>query len=329
MSIRECLLKFKQDSSMYTLNPLLDAIDLDIIEHMELQAISHPFLKKAIVGMESLLSHLTIAYSNQWGQLLGIYCEAALFLHLLGFVSISKRPEGAAPGPDYAIHFRGKDFFAELKCPVFVAPQTSYPAIFKEALSKRIEADEAIKRGHRVVITEQSVDPYHLNARLFNLYPKMAVITTLIDKLEQNYKEGQYLSGNTLLFADLRQLGTTTQSWNCIQPYYTDRDSGVVISGELWNVAFGTIGSQILTFPTSHIYGNVEGPLEKQGLIVAHPLIRALVFQVNSIRKGASLVALHRNKDYEIHDLLQEFCDYTNDETNANGYMLSNWCNGA
>ncbi len=328
MSLQERLLKFKQDTNMYTLNPLLDTIDLDIVDKIEDESLRNVFLKETVRSIDKLLDDLTIDYSEKWGQVFSLYNEAYLFIYLSAFVIISKKTEEYSKTPDFQIKYRQKNYYAELKSLAFAKASINYRKVFDEGLSKRVEADEAVRSGQKVVVTEQSIDSYHLSTSKFHVYPKKQVIQILIDKIVNNYKKGQYEVGETILIVDLRQLGITTTAVNAIMPFFYDPKDKLIVSGELWNVAFGKVDNLVLSYPTTYIYGSVEGNLEKQGILHEFGNIRAIAFQTNSVPNGVELVGLYRTKDYEIKNLLDKFCRYSNDDTNTRGYLLSHFSAG-
>lgn len=323
-TLHERLLKLKQDTGTYTLNPLLDSVDMDIVDKIQADSSAVPYLSEVVSKIHSLLDNVTIGYSDGWAQVFALYNEARMFVHLNGRLVISKVPERPQKTPDFEIAFRQKRYFAELKSLAFAQAPLNYRRVFDEALSKRLETEQAVKAGQKVVVTEQSIDPYCLSSSRFRVYPKLEIIHILIDKILQNYKAGQYEVGDTILIVDLVQLGIPSLPAQTILPFFYDHQEGQVISGDLWNVAFGKVEQLILSYPTAYIYGSVDGCLKKQGILIEFEKVRALAFQIGRDARTTEFVGLYRNKDYETKDLLETFCHYTNDDTNAEGYVLAN-----
>ena len=77
------------------------------------------------------------------------------------------------------------------------------------------------------------------------------------------------------------QLPLLSQPLEAIQEKYFDYHGNTQVSGELWSVAFGKVGDQILKPAEFEGANNFDGELEKEGILVSHPYIKGIVFHVN------------------------------------------------
>lgn len=120
------------------------------------------------------------------------------------------------------------------------------------------------------------VCPYYSPNKNYDPYSVRFVIESLIDKINQNIKVGQYLSGNTILLIDFsEQLLLTSKPCQAIQ------EISLGVSGELWNVAFGKIGTKIFKSPEFDGAENDDGELLKEGVLLNNPYIKGIIFHID------------------------------------------------
>jgi hypothetical protein len=96
-----------------------------------------------------------------------------------------------------------------------------------------------------------------------------------------------------------------------------------VVSGLLWNIAFGRSGERLFCPIQFEGASNIEGELRSEGVLNNDDLIKALCFQIYNVSRQRSIVGFHRAKDEEeIMPLLDQFCDFTNDDENSNAWRI-------
>lgn len=102
------------------------------------------------------------------------------------------------------------------------------------------------------------------------------------------------------------------------------------VSGVQWNTAVGKIGHLLYNRIEFEGKENIDGELEKDGILVINDLIKALIFfdytLFNRVPKIVGLF-MQNNFSESIEAFLYQFCDFVNDDRNSGGWMLYNKTN--
>ena len=152
--------------------------------------------------------------------------------------------------------------------------------IMSESLDSKIAA--VAHSGSKVGFGEQEIQPYLTQNKEYDPRSIRLVIESLIDKINQNIKEDQYSLGDTVLLVDLSdQLPLISKPSQAIPEQYYEDMGDSYVSGELWNVAFGKLEDKI--FKPAEFVGadNTDGKLLKEGILISHPNIKALIFHAS------------------------------------------------
>jgi len=281
---KDKLLKLMQAvNSVGSSSPLL-YVKLDFIDKMELEAEENTTFKEALSQIGQLTEKATknIEDYNSLIEIKNTYSEAYILSKLQSLLHIDKIQEGDSKTPDFKARFRDEDIFIELKSLNMLEGTIKHRDIMHDSLDSKIEAEEQINKGKNVGVGTTVIQPYYSNNKKYDPRSTRLVIESLIDKVNQNIKEQQYSLGDTVLLVDLSdQLPLISKPSEAIQEKYYDDYGKTEVSGELWNVAFGKLGDQIYKPAEFEGAGNVDGELEKEGVLVSHPYIKGLIFHAS------------------------------------------------
>ncbi len=283
-TIRDKLLKLKQEiNSVGSSFPML-YIKLDFIEKMELEADQNTAFKEAVSQINQLADKAlkNIEDYSSLTEIKNIYSEAYILSKLQSLLHIHKISETDSKTPDYKVKFRGGDIYIELKSLNMLGGNLKHKDIMNESLDSKITAEEQIKKGAKVGFGGQEIQPYLSHNKEYDPRSTRLVIESLIDKINQNIKKEQYSMGDTILLVDLSdQLLLLSRPSEAIQEKYFDDMGNTQVSGELWYVAFGRLGDQILKPAEFEGADNLDGELQKEGILISHPYIKGLIFHAS------------------------------------------------
>ncbi|OHD07312.1 MAG: hypothetical protein A2Y41_04800 [Spirochaetes bacterium GWB1_36_13] len=320
MSLYDEYLKKFQEINDYTHNPLIGSINLHLIEAVEIKSSHDPFLKEITKKLYDFLSKLRIDGYREWIEVYTIYSEAELYLKLSGKIAIEHiKEEQGQKTPDFKVTIRKKEYGIELKSVSFADAFVNYREVLAEGLEKKIEIEDQIANGETLIVTEQSIAPY---TRKQPGNSKSQIINSLINKIEQNLKQDQFkFIEPTILLINLSQLGTASSTDNSIKPFFLSthiHNKKVIANGELWHTAFGTAGNTIWKEPMGYNDDIFDRKQEKDGILVSYPWIRGLIFysQKHSSKQD-NFLGLYRSDDLDVYPLLENICNYINDDKNS------------
>lgn len=283
-AIKDKLMKLKQEiNSVGSSFPMM-YIKLDFIEKMELEAEQNIAFKEALCLISKFADKAlkNIEDYNSLSEIKNIYSEVFILSKLQSLLNITKIPEKNSKTPDYKVRFRDVDIYIELKSLNMIGGNLKHKDIMNDSLDSKITAEEQINKGSNVGFGVQVIQPYLSNNKKYDFRSTRLVIESLIDKINQNIKEDQYSLGDTILLVDLSdQLPLISKPIDAIQETYFNDIGSTKASGELWNVAFGKVGDQILKPVEFEGADNLDGYLIKEGVLISHPYIKGLIFHVN------------------------------------------------
>lgn len=327
MKLWPCLLRFIQDSNSITTSPLLQSIDMDFIEALEAEAEALPetYCDRVARELYRLASVCGVDSIQEQRQLYAKYSEACMFWQIRRQVHIERVPKAETPTPDFSIAFRKRRFHAECKALFMLDGNAGYQRTLDKGLDNKIDLERQVCTGKTIAWAEQVIQPHYREGKAYDASSTKHIIENIISKLEQNIKAGQYRQGETILLVDLTQLPIVGRVLDNLLPVYFDEQMKSSISGQLWQVAFGHIGNQLLRPIEFEGQPNVDGCLEKEGILVGHPEISAVCFRFDIWhQKESRLAGLVRGKSSpELCDLIDRICDASNDDENNHGYLLS------
>ena len=320
---------------MLTLNPLLDCFDQNDLGQLDMMAETNSFLaekKKKILG---LIKEIDISYHPKLKSAYNEYSEAMTYLRLKNsFGQVNRIPEGDGKTPDFKIEFSHNDnnkteictIYAEFKSLSFSSNNLNYIKTMEQGLNAQIDIERQLKEGRQIGFGTTKIQPLYNDNKNYDSTSTKYAIETLIEKIEQNIKKGQYLFGETVLIVDLKQLTLPSYFKEGGVPIFQEKQYNSFVSGVQWNVAFGKAG--YLMFKQIEFEGkeNIDGELEREGILISRDYIKAIIFFDYALGiNQPKIVGLYKQGNVSdcMQKFLNKFCDFVNDEKNTNGWQLN------
>ena len=334
MTLEEKFLKLKQDTTTLTLNPLLNCFDQNKLLIIDSEELNDSFLAERKKNILNLVKDIEIDFDSKLISAYDEYSEAMIYLKLKNeFDKVTKIPEAKTKTPDFKIEFTSnhnnndKDciVFAELKSLSYSAGNINYKNTMNQALDSQIEIEQQIKSGKNIGFGITTVQPFNKNNNKYNPYSIKDVIKILNEKIDQNIKTEQYSQGDTVLIIDLQQLQLPFSFIEGGVPVFLEKQYNSIVSGVYWNTTFGKAGHLIYKPIEFEGEDNIEGELERDGILQHHDFIKAIVFLVYSIsEEEPKIIGLHKKGQINdcVEEFLHRFCDFINDDKNSNGWEL-------
>jgi hypothetical protein len=152
------------------------------------------------------------------------------------------------------------------------------------------------------------------------------VIERLIEKFKQNYKSGQFGAGPTVALIYLDANNFPLFGWGRVEdkaiPYYISPDCPCAVPGELWWAAFSRIGGFSFRPPEYEGASAEDGTFMTDGILVAFPDVRAVVFFVDQLGGKLDSVGMFRHGDDEAGMVVREMTGLFNDDRSSETYRL-------
>jgi len=309
-NLKNNLLNLMQAINDNGLSVPMNYIKLDFVEKMEYESKENIVFGNSVKKMEMLTNKAlkNINDYNTISEIKNIYSEAYIFSKLKSHLIIEKIQEGRNETPDFKVIFRGNEIFIELKSLNMADGTVKQRDIMEKSKKCRIDSIVEAKRNNQpFAIAYYEIEPYKKDDKECDRYSVKIPIECLIDKINQNIKKKQYQSGDTVLCIDLsEQLTIMDKPSQSIQKYYFDKKTQKKISGILWHVAFGKIGTQLfkpdVDFLGSDSNMNIE-KLEKEGILISHPYIGGLIFHIEDFFS----LFISSEENFHVTDCLRYF----------------------
>src|SRR5690606_488937 len=106
---------------------------------------------------------------------------------------------------------------------------------------------------------------------------------------------------------------------------FKEMQLGSHVSGLLWNAALGKQGYPVFKQIEFEGKGNIEGELEREGILTHHPYIQAICFMGYSLSTvSPTVIGFYNNRTITDASVtfLNSFCDFTNDDLNSYGFQI-------
>ncbi len=334
--LKDKFLSLKQQSSSITNNPLLNSFELEKLETLDREAVSDTFIADKKNKILDLIKDTKIDFDPKLKSAYDEYSEALTYLMLKSkFPSVDRVPEKKGENtPDFKIEFTCDNkteiqnciIYAELKSMSFTDGNLNYKKTMEQGLESQIDIERQLKKGSKVAFGIVEIQPLHKGNKKYDPYSTRYAIETLIDKIEQNIKEGQYSLGDTVLIVDLKQLTLPSYFKEGAVPIFQEKKYNSYMSGVQWNVAFGRAGHLIYKPIEFEGKENTDGELEKDGILINRDYIKAVVFLDYALSdKEPKFIGLHKQRNISdcVEAFLYKFCDFVNDDRNTNGWRLN------
>jgi hypothetical protein len=233
-------------------------------------------------------------------QLAQVIGEVRIYAALREQVSVRALPESSESTPDFCIgETRKRCLYAEAKVlmPADVAAHQRLEMEDRLAWRASVEG----KRG--LHICESSETFYQRHGKPYDSRSPKLVAEVLVEKIQQNIKNSQFVRGPTILIASLEYLETINPPELAIQRQFQDRDSREIANGELWLAASAAAGERAVRAPEFPGENPTPELVEKRGILCEYPFIAGISYFaerhfysiINRRRlNGASAVLIHR-----------------------------------
>lgn len=172
-------------------------------------------------------------------------------------------------------------------------------------------------------------------------HPMKARIEHLIAKADSNYKPGQYGAGPTCMVLNLLLFDGHYNEPAFLRPVVAGYpDPWQLISGPYWTLAFGRCGDPVYGPTEFEGRRSIEGRLARDGILVQHADVRALLLLVHSWHQPPRFYGLWREAEHDAwqpgapHEalgtaLLHLARTNWNDERDTNAWQLADARPGA
>lgn len=316
------ILRLKQDISVFSVNPVLDAFNLDDCSKLDSDYYSDNFIRKKIDECLNLLDDIGLDYSPKFNSAYEKYNEAVIYYYSKNKFQFYPIKEGKNPTPDFEIIFTGdisSGIYLEVKALSYLQGSLNYMAAQDEGLNSRVKTEEQLKSGKKITFSELIISPYQKNGKQPT---KRELIEIFIEKIKQNIKKEQYDLGETILLVDTKQLVLGSRWADSAIALYQEKLCQSIASGLLWHVAFGKIGNMIFQPIEFEGSKNTDGLLGKDGILSEHDFIKGLIFVVYENFEIRKNIGFYRNEEQDCNSakFINDFCDFWNDDKNSEAW---------
>jgi hypothetical protein len=202
-------------------NPYLFFL-LEAVRAVDALADSDMVVKGYVESLLALLKEPNLALdpklTNDFSQKLG---EAHFYRMCLGRgVRLERVSETDTRTPDFRHRGDGLDLFFEVKTPSVCKGEAGISEALQSGLDAQIHLEDQIHAGRDIAMAESEVRPYGNN--LYRHGMMCGIINTLIEKTENNVKEGQFGNPNTFLVLSLAILPPSRTEPVVLRPAYCD-----------------------------------------------------------------------------------------------------------
>ncbi|OJW81539.1 MAG: hypothetical protein BGO69_09140 [Bacteroidetes bacterium 46-16] len=330
-NLADHLRSLRRETNQLTHNPLLDAMEIANIEKLE-AAVADDFIAQKVKNIWGFVKDHKVDFNPQLKAAFDEYSEGLVYLLLKEkFRDADRIPEGKKKTPDFVIPFDDDDngtpirykVYVELKSLSFSDGNLNYKQVMNDAVDSQISIEAQVGKGAKVAFGEFEISPLHKSGQKEKTARKYE-IETLIDKINQNIKPDQFTDENSILFIDLKQLHAGGD-YRDFLPIFIEPQMDSLMSGLLWNVCFGKSGYPVFKQIEFEGKENLEGDLERDGILQAHSFIRAvciLGYNLGAVKPTITGLYRSRNVTDAVASFLHRFCDFVNDDVNSHGFMI-------
>ena len=279
------------------------------------------FIEKRVRKCAKTLSeNQKIDYDDKIKAAFDDYNEALVYYTLknLNNYDIRNITETDTKTPDFKIVFNKEEFYVEMKSLAFGDGNLGYNAAMKEALEANIDIENQRKKGKQICSSVRTIRP-------FNCKNTHEQLIQIYRKIDNNIKNGQFQLGDTVLLIDLTQvtLGMGLDGGECFSSY--PFGCGCLLSGMLWNLAFGKEEYLFYIQPEFEGKPNIsEEPLGINGFLHVYKQIKGLVFSFGTTPESKQFYGLFRKteEDKQWAVFIQKCCSFYNDEYDSYRFLL-------
>ncbi len=321
-------LKF-YNSQLTVINPLLDVINMDFCLQLDYYLIKYDtnyvFYINGKNKIFNLLRNFSIGRVEKLIDAFDVYNELYNFYILSKKIKIEPIATKSIKTPDFKCTTQnGQDFFIELKSLGFSEGNLNYNKTIEEGYKCKIDLEKQLKTGKKIAFSAMSVSP--LKKENYKSHSIKYNIETIIDKINNNIKHGQFNNEYNSLLIDLRLIPITEWKYNSL-PFYQENRYKSIVSGILWNVAFGKMDDNIFMPIEFEGKENIEGRLSRNGILIDYDDIQTLCFNIYGLGNISEnyftgFYRSNNDKPEMIENMLNSFCNFYNDDINSNAWKI-------
>ena len=331
-NLKDSFIKSLQATTGVTNNSYLvflqDAVE-KVSEASQLDSILNEYNQKLLEISSDNNFALDPDKTNEFAQLLG---EAQFYLYCKNRgVKLEKIKECSNKTPDFK-HVN-QDIFFEVKTLSVVSGSSGINKALEDALDAQIDIERQLENGTRVATGISVVQPY--GEKPYQKGTVTAVIETLIEKIKQNLKKGQFSNGVSFLVLNLSIIPPFRTEKFVLRPAYCDDYMfKKCISGELWMVAFARPGMPVLGIPEFEGKPCVESIMDRYGILVdqEYDFVDGILFMIHPWQRNTEIWGLFSYDKYmswednepDIVNTLNSIVENNwNDDKDTNGWRLN------
>jgi hypothetical protein len=264
-------------------------IDLPVLDAIDAGALTDTYLVLQASTMGTHLNALLRNIGN--GQAIqdfyNTYAETRTYLRLKqshpGLTPIPRQPNQT---PDFALTLPQETIYLEYKSLNMVGGTAAQSTNLNQSLTANISLQDQARTGRRVRSATTVTQPYHATGFPYDPHSPRMVIETITRKIQSNLSPGQFGLGATLLLVDLAELPLVSRPQDSLNRTYIDTDTGLPISGELWHIAWGRLGTPIYKPSDAGVGTNEDEALTTEGILTAYPYVRGIIFLIGNDSYG-------------------------------------------
>lgn len=324
MTVSERILQLCKEVDEFVLNPYIVSIDIKFIRFLEKLADQDKYAGQYIRQIAEIVNNTHIMDLENHFRVYSKYAEAKSYVFLVRKgLRVEVLPDKGFDdkgNPDFKVSIENGCCFIEVKALQMADGIFNARLIAEKSFEERVKFDQKL-RSDGSAFRLQVIDPHKsLDSKNAEKGDMVILINEMIDKFNNNFKPDQYARGDTMAMIflsapvfpiyehqDVRF--TITQSYD--GPYRKP------ISGELWMAAFGKPDMPIYVAANSCSGANINGHMERQGILIENHEIKALSFYLQGMppQYPEEVVGLYRSTDeHSIKSVVTMFTSHFNDE---------------
>lgn len=332
MNLYDKMLKLQQDSNSVTNSPILLSFTLENLKLIDVYAENDDFIKSKKKAILNNIINIKDYYDEKLKTAFDEYSECMTYINLkkknIDVDRISEQESSKTP--DFKISYineyqETEEIYAELKTLAFSSGSLNYTEAMNKTFNAKVKQEDEILEGKSIASTGFiNIAPLKNTNKDYDPFSTKYLINELTDKVDQNIKPEQYNLGPTVLIVDLKQIDVISQGYKqTAVPVYEEKHLGSLVSGALWNVAFGKEKHPVYNPIEFEGRPNSEGELGVEGILNKYEFIDAIVFHKYELGDAEpKIIGLKRYKNTpeSICKFLFEYCDFVNDDENSSGF---------
>lgn len=321
------ILELKHENSrLVGVHPVLDAFSLDVCRDIDAAAEDDELVADKRRSILSYLKGCTVGHDDRLKSALDEYAEAAtyLFFKEKGVLIERVAEKKNVRTPDFRLGIQNEEFFVELKTLGFSEGSQNYIDALEQGLSSQAHLEQQKHAGKPVAIAFTTWDPLiRRQKKDYFEFRRKYFIETIVGKIRQNIKSRQLDYGKTILVIDFSLIYIPGSPLKNSIAFFCEPSLKSIISGLLWNIAFGQKGDKILSPIEFQGGSNIEGCIEIEGVLREFDFVKAICFQSYGIGREKMVLGFYRSIDEDIMlACLLSFCDFCNDELNSSAWKI-------